>query len=85
AVECWTQHLIGTSRPTRRWRLEHVHGPRQAADDVRNCGVYVAWVFGYGGDMLKRNFNGSGNITPQDVNFNSVFTFPKALQEDMLR
>ncbi|KAK0959452.1 hypothetical protein LTR91_020828, partial [Friedmanniomyces endolithicus] len=40
---------------------------------------------GYGGDMLKRNFNGSGNITPQDVNFNSVFTFPKALQEDMLR
>ncbi|KAK0259346.1 hypothetical protein LTR35_018111, partial [Friedmanniomyces endolithicus] len=44
AVECWTQHLIGTSHPTRRWRLEHVHGPRQAADDVRNCGVYVAWV-----------------------------------------
>ncbi|TKA25935.1 hypothetical protein B0A54_17419 [Friedmanniomyces endolithicus] len=44
AVECWTQHLIGTSRPTRRWRLEHVHGPRQAADDMRNCGVYVAWV-----------------------------------------
>ncbi|KAK0361994.1 hypothetical protein LTR94_021232, partial [Friedmanniomyces endolithicus] len=44
AVECWTQHLIRTSRPTRRWRLEHVHGPRQAADDVRNCGVYVAWV-----------------------------------------
>ncbi|KAK1807967.1 hypothetical protein LTR12_017678 [Friedmanniomyces endolithicus] len=44
AVECWTQHLIGTSRPTRRWRLEHVHGPRQAADDARNCGVYVAWV-----------------------------------------
>jgi len=21
-----------------------VHGPRQAADEVRNCGVYVAWV-----------------------------------------
>ncbi|KAK0949603.1 hypothetical protein LTS01_025782, partial [Friedmanniomyces endolithicus] len=21
-----------------------MHGPRQAADDVRNCGVYVAWV-----------------------------------------
>ncbi|KAK0926707.1 hypothetical protein LTR29_017799 [Friedmanniomyces endolithicus] len=40
---------------------------------------------GYGGYMLKRNFNGSGNITPQDVNLNSVFTFPKALQEEMLR
>ncbi|KAK0886985.1 hypothetical protein LTR02_017653 [Friedmanniomyces endolithicus] len=44
AVEKWTQHLNGTGRPGRRWCLEHVHGPSQAADDARNCGVYVAWV-----------------------------------------
>ncbi|KAK0278673.1 hypothetical protein LTR35_008937 [Friedmanniomyces endolithicus] len=34
--------------------------------------------------VLKRNFEGSGNITPQDVKSNSMFTFPEAPQGDVL-
>ncbi len=39
---------------------------------------------GYGSDMFKGGFDGSGNVTPRDLKFNSMFTFPEASQEDVL-
>ncbi|TKA61705.1 hypothetical protein B0A55_12156 [Friedmanniomyces simplex] len=39
---------------------------------------------GYGSDMFKGGFDGSGDVTPQDLEFNSMFTFPEASQEDVL-
>ncbi|KAK0860550.1 hypothetical protein LTR87_017270 [Friedmanniomyces endolithicus] len=40
-VKKWTEHLRGAGGP---WVLGSFHGPQQHADDVQNCGFYVAWV-----------------------------------------
>ncbi|KAK3063053.1 hypothetical protein LTR53_019081, partial [Teratosphaeriaceae sp. CCFEE 6253] len=40
-VKKWTEHLRGADGP---WVLGSFHGPQQHANDVQNCGFYVAWV-----------------------------------------
>lgn len=37
---------------------------------------------GYGSDMFKSGFDSSGNVTPQDLEFNSMFTFLRPSQEE---
>ncbi|KAK3615557.1 hypothetical protein LTR56_026518 [Elasticomyces elasticus] len=37
---------------------------------------------GYGSDIFKSGFNGSGNVTPQNLEFNGILTFPELSQEE---
>ncbi|TKA82117.1 hypothetical protein B0A55_01816 [Friedmanniomyces simplex] len=45
-------------------------------------GYGMAFDSGYGSDIFKGNFDGSGNVTPQDLDFNTMLNIPDPLSQE---